>query len=77
MFSYIPLLSSSALARVVSAFTTCALLSTVCGKDPVLRGTGKDRMGRDGSALCIGMFGDIQPKQSSKHPPELQENLGT
>lgn len=45
MFFYITLVYSGAVARVVSAFTTWDLLSTISGKYPVFTGTGKDRMG--------------------------------
>lgn len=45
MFFYITLVYSGAVARVVSAFTTWALLSTISGQYPVFTGTGKNRMG--------------------------------
>lgn len=52
------------LSQLVLCWVPC-LESIQCSED-----------GGDGSALCTGMFGDILPKLSSKHPPELQENLG-
>lgn len=63
------------MARVVGAFTPCALLSTMPGKYPVLENR-EGQNGGDGSALCTGMFGDFLLKSSSRHLPELQRTWG-